>query len=904
MKNYLKPAAIGLLMFAALVFIIVLIYSSSNMMPIFGNWELEKNGTVKSFTFPVWEELTDEDYLILRSTFELEAIYDRMTFTIYPFIRNADVYINGEYAFKIDSLEKMEENPPPYIFLTYKIPKRFLNQQITLEIRTYGPQTVFFGYYPMKANYQILTTAYISAEVLESYVYIFAMGMQGILAFLMMSIAFSTKGKNRAYFHIGLGIMIQIFYLFNAVIGFNTNYSLSSTDFSFLLPIILISSFTFIYQGLELFLTQRLKYTRHLVKIIPVLFLLYLVIPIDIFIVEHISAAYFLGMTALIIYVSVKHAKNILLTCTLYLVLFTTLYDFYIKGLITIFPMPALQTYAIITLNFIFGSFFAYNFISGYKRERKLRLELTESYEEIHTSNEELEASYQEIEQLNSSLEEKVRERTEALNLTVKDLRMILNNTDEGFLTLDKLHRAENTYSRESERIFGCCPAGMKLSDLLYPAESDRENNIFIDEIITAIQMESNDLRREAYLSLLPDQLTINGLFVELEYKWIEDAIPGEKQLMIILRDMTAKRKLENMIEHERNNLSKIVKIMLNLEEFMRIEIDYRQFMTIEVFRAIEDSTSFIKTISFIKRRVHTFKGNLASFGLATIAEKLHLLEDDLSELLLDETENGAEKLDTMKTLFNERKTIEWLSDEEEAIKQAISTDIFREERFYRVYPEQLENLKRRLCAILPENLLGPVKEEVKIIEHRSLKELLNYYRFVVENLCEKLGKTVNPLIIRGNNHYVDADKYEKWIGSLIHLFRNSIDHGIEGADERITAGKAEYGQVIIDIRKNNSQLKIEISDDGRGIDVAKIAGTAVEKGLKTAAEIKEMTDEQILNLIFLDGFSTKDEATLISGRGVGLSSVRQEWEELGGSLSLTSEKGKGTTFIFTIEVD
>ena len=94
-----------------------------------------------------------------------------------------------------------------------------------------------------------------------------------------------------------------------------------------------------------------------------------------------------------------------------------------------------------------------------------------------------------------------------------------------------------------------------------------------------------------------------------------------------------------------------------------------------------------------------------------------------------------------MKTLFNERKTIEWLSDEEEAIKQAISTDIFREERFYRVYPEQLENLKRRLCAILPENLLGPVKEEVKIIEHRSLKELLNYYRFVVGESLRKVGE-------------------------------------------------------------------------------------------------------------------------------------------------------------------
>jgi len=124
LKKYLKPAAVGLTMFAGLVFIIILFYTSSDMRPIFGEWELEKNDILTSVTFPVSEELREDDFIILRKTFEMTPLYDRLTFTIYPTIRNADVYINGEYAFKMDSLEKMNENPPPYIFLTYPFCRR------------------------------------------------------------------------------------------------------------------------------------------------------------------------------------------------------------------------------------------------------------------------------------------------------------------------------------------------------------------------------------------------------------------------------------------------------------------------------------------------------------------------------------------------------------------------------------------------------------------------------------------------------------------------------------------------------------------------------------------------------------------------------------------------------------
>jgi chemotaxis protein histidine kinase CheA len=132
-------------------------------------------------------------------------------------------------------------------------------------------------------------------------------------------------------------------------------------------------------------------------------------------------------------------------------------------------------------------------------------------------------------------------------------------------------------------------------------------------------------------------------------------------------------------------------------------------------------------------------------------------------------------------------------------------------------------------------------------------------------------------------------------IHSLIHLVRNSIDHGLEFPDER--GDKAETGSIFIRVRRDEKTFHIEAGDDGRGINPELIRKVAMSKGLIKEQEAAELSDQESLALIFRPGFSTRDEVTSLSGRGVGMSAIETAVLELGGRISIQTKLGHGTCF-------
>lgn len=170
-----------------------------------------------------------------------------------------------------------------------------------------------------------------------------------------------------------------------------------------------------------------------------------------------------------------------------------------------------------------------------------------------------------------------------------------------------------------------------------------------------------------------------------------------------------------------------------------------------------------------------------------------------------------------------------------------------------------------------------------------------------VRDLAKQFRKEVN-FVIEGGETELDKKVLEEINDPLIHIMRNSIDHGIELPADREAAGKPAQGTVRLGARQEGDRIVIEISDDGAGIDPDKIRETAVRKGYITESESKAMSDREAQYMIFEAGFSTAPIITEISGRGVGMDVVREfVVEKLKGSLDLNSEKGKGTTFRLTI---
>jgi two-component system, chemotaxis family, sensor kinase CheA len=170
----------------------------------------------------------------------------------------------------------------------------------------------------------------------------------------------------------------------------------------------------------------------------------------------------------------------------------------------------------------------------------------------------------------------------------------------------------------------------------------------------------------------------------------------------------------------------------------------------------------------------------------------------------------------------------------------------------------------------------------------------------IVRSLARDLGKEVD-LQIFGEETELDRSVVDEIGDPLIHLIRNAMDHGLETPDERVDAGKSRVGTLILAAVHEGNQIIISIKDDGRGIDTDRVGRKALEKGLVTEDQLAAMSQRELFDLIFLPGFSTKEMASDLSGRGVGMDVVKTNIKKLNGIIEIKSEKGLGSEFILRL---
>ena len=147
----------------------------------------------------------------------------------------------------------------------------------------------------------------------------------------------------------------------------------------------------------------------------------------------------------------------------------------------------------------------------------------------------------------------------------------------------------------------------------------------------------------------------------------------------------------------------------------------------------------------------------------------------------------------------------------------------------------------------------------------------------------------------------VDQNKYQKFVNTSIHLFRNMVDHGLEEEHVRIEKTKPKVGKIKGDFSLSNGEIKIVIEDDGQGLNLNRIKEKCLEKKLKAEEELDNLKEEEVAQLIFEPGISTKDKVSTYSGRGIGLDAVREEIKKLGGDINVESSPDNGTRFVITI---
>lgn len=198
------------------------------------------------------------------------------------------------------------------------------------------------------------------------------------------------------------------------------------------------------------------------------------------------------------------------------------------------------------------------------------------------------------------------------------------------------------------------------------------------------------------------------------------------------------------------------------------------------------------------------------------------------------------------------------------------------------------------------KHIIMELQEKIMEIRMQPVANVFNRFPRIVRELSRKLGKNIE---LQMEGMYVNLDKsiIESLIDPLTHLIRNAIDHGIEKPETRERSGKPVTGTIIMKACHEGGYVKIEISDDGTGIDIDNLRKKAVEKGLIKQTDFLEMDDRDVLELLCAPGFSTTEKITDISGRGIGMNVVKTNIEKLGGFVEVDTVYGKGTTFHLTL---
>jgi len=210
-------------------------------------------------------------------------------------------------------------------------------------------------------------------------------------------------------------------------------------------------------------------------------------------------------------------------------------------------------------------------------------------------------------------------------------------------------------------------------------------------------------------------------------------------------------------------------------------------------------------------------------------------------------------------------------------------------------FNEEFGKLTKRMNFVTSELQMQVLKMRMIPVD-----KVFKKFPRIVRSLARDLGKEVD-LQIFGEETELDRSVVDEIGDPLIHLIRNAMDHGLETPDERVAAGKPRVGTLILAAVHEGNQIIISIKDDGRGIDTDRVGRKALEKGLVTEEQLAAMSQRELFDLIFLPGFSTKEKASDLSGRGVGMDVVKTNIKKLNGLIEIKSEKGQGSEFILRL---
>ncbi len=491
---------------------------------------------------------------------------------------------------------------------------------------------------------------------------------------------------------------------------------------------------------------------------------------------------------------------------------------------------------------------------------------------------------HEEIYELNTNLEQKIEEKTAKVTT-------LLDNAGQGFLIFNKDFLIDDEYSKECEKLLGLNIANKDIANILFPNINKADK--FKLNLISMLNL-TNPLAQKSIISLLPNEIILNKRAIRIEYKILEN-----QRIMLILTNISAQKKLERKVKKEQDILKMIVTIIGDSDIFYDVKKDFECFI-VNKNNYVDMKKTALFNINEIYRTIHTFKGSFLQLFMNDTAKQLHNVESKLSEFLADNLSISNKQIIEFldKTSFEN-----FMKNDLVNINELLGNDFLENDNFVSIDKQIIKNIENQYVSLLEHNHINNessncLLDDIKYLSQKSLKSQLQSYPNLTVQIAQRLEKEVYEFEIIGDDNILISNQFKPFLKSLIHVFRNSIDHGIESPDTRAELEKDEIGTISCTFNKNDNNLQIIISDDGSGINVEKI-----KEKISTTVDVSDLSDEEVYQFIFMDNMSTKKIVTETSGRGVGMSVVKAELEKLNGTIKIQSELNIGTTFVFDIEL-
>ncbi|MFT6820854.1 MAG: two-component system chemotaxis sensor kinase CheA [Myxococcota bacterium] len=462
-------------------------------------------------------------------------------------------------------------------------------------------------------------------------------------------------------------------------------------------------------------------------------------------------------------------------------------------------------------------------------------------------------------------LERIVNERTQELDRANRSMRLVLENVSEGLVTVDREGRLSPERSAKAREWLGGDDSPAHLSDRVRRLDPRAGEWLEIgwQDLVDGFMPVS------VILGQLPKHITCGEQLLAVSYIPIGDTQDDRfDRMLLVMSDVSAEVARREAEAKQRQLLALI-------QTFSEDRIGFQAFYddSAEMMRLLQDPAR--QKLGDVQRWLHTLKGNALSYKMDLFGHAVHELESKLSDEHRSMTRADAKALNG-----------HW-----QAVYEGVAmiTDT-QEDGYLKVPSHRAAELE---SAITDNRDPSEILNILRSMSHQPVSVRLDSIAQQARRIAARICLKDINIVVKHHDIQIPNAAYSSFWSSLVHVVRNALDHGVEPEDERLANGKPVVGTLTLRAEIVQDWLEISVGDDGRGIDWDAVRARAAVAGLIN------INDQELVEALFHDGLSTRDGANEMSGRGIGMSAVRQACRDCGGFVQVSTSRHEGTTFTF-----